>query len=207
LGANVEWNVQYFNKKGSFLSAIGAPDTSAYIYTDPSTGATFKVNPSSNSPFPASFTGTGAATGGGGGANQQGRYDPTELPTYAPLFGLQKQSLESQYQQAKKNIMGQVPRGGNLAGSLGNLEMNRAATMGALPAELSGGILGDMLNKAYGVAFQTPTTTLSGLGAAAGTYGNRQAAAMAQSAANQQSSYDLLGGIGQGIGKAVGSFK
>jgi hypothetical protein len=155
-------------------------------------------------------TATPTFTQGGGSQYESayGRYDPTKLPTYKPLFGLQKQSLESQYQQAKNNILASTPTGGNLAGSLGNLETGRATAMGAMPAELSAGILNDMLNKAYGAAFQTPTTTLSGLSTAAGTYGNRQAAAMAQAAADQQSTYGLLGGLGgalgQGIGKAIG---
>lgn len=134
-------------------------------------------------------------------------YDPTQLPTYQPVFGLQKQNLESQYQQAKQNIMGQVPKGGNLTGALTNLESGRASAMGTMPAQISAGILGPLLDKAYGVAFNTPTQSISGLSTAAGTYGNRQAAEMAQAAANQQSSYGLLGGLGQGIGKAVGSFK
>ena len=99
-----------------------------------------------------------------------------------------------------------------MAGALTGLESSRAAAVGAMPAELGAGILSDLMNKAYGVAYQTPTTTLSGLGSAAGTYGNRQATAlsssMAQQSANQQSSYGLLGSIGgavgSGIGKAIG---
>ena len=173
-----------------------------YILDDQ--GQTIFLQPSTNLPFGGMGTGTTSTTtttGTTGG----GRYDPTKLPTYEPLFGLQKQSLESQYQRAKQNIMASTPSGGNLTGALTGLEATRASTMGALPAELSSGILGDMLNTAYGVAFQAPQTSIAGLGSAGSTYGNRQAAAMAQSAQDTQSSYGLLGGVGEGIGKAIGA--
>jgi hypothetical protein len=189
---------------GGIFDQITGNTGAQYYYVDPATGDYVSGLSQTNlSPFPATMTGQG---GGGYGTPGQasGRYDPTKLPTYAPLFGLQKQSLESQYQQARNNILASTPTGGNLAGALGNLENSRASTMGAMPAELSSGILGNMLDKAYGAAFNTPTQTLSGLGSAAGSYGSRAAAALASSAADQQSTYGLLGGVGSALGNVAG---
>lgn len=162
---------------------------------------------------PASQGGYLSTGGGQGGQGAQGNtyggyYDPTALPTYKPLFGLQKQSLEDQYQQARKNIMSQNPEGGNLSGALANLEANRAATMGSAPAEIATNLVGDMLNKAYGIAFNMPTSTIAGYSNLASNATARQNAQVA--AAAQQYSSDnaanagLWGGIGTGIGKLAG---
>jgi hypothetical protein len=57
-----------------------------------------------------------------------------------------------------------------------------------------------MLNKAYGAAFNSPTTTISGLGSAAGSYATRQGATMAANAAESAGKDSLMGGIGSGLG-------
>jgi hypothetical protein len=197
----VQYGVIQPGQEGIGGKGATSPVTGYYI-SDPQTGQPVQVSPYGTQGGSLGYTpGTPSQSGQAG---MGARYDPTQLPTYAPLFGLQKQGLESQYQMAKQNLMGATPRGGNLTGAMTGLEASRAANVGAMPAQLSSTILTDMLNKAYGAAFQAPTTTLSGLSTAAGTYGNRQAAAMSQSAADQSSTYGLLGSVGEGLGKAAG---
>lgn len=138
-------------------------------------------------------------------------FDPTNLPGYKQAFGLQKQSLESQYQQARRNLMGSVPQGGNLAGALTGLEANRATQMGAMPAATALPIMQDIRQRAENAGFQMPSTTLGGMTGLAGSLQNAQA--MTQNAALQaqsnqyaadQSIYNAaLGGIGSGIGKGI----
>lgn len=133
--------------------------------------------------------------------------NPADLPTYAPLFGLQKQSLEQQYQMARKNLMGSVAPGGNLAGGLADIESSRAANVGALPAQLAGNITQDLYNKAYGYVTGVPQQSIAGIGNAAQTYASTQNAAL-QAAGQQYGSDQALagatyGGIGQGIGKGL----
>lgn len=134
-------------------------------------------------------------------------YDVSQLPQYEPLFGLQKQSLEAQYQQAKKNLMGSTPEGGSLTAALSNLENNRASAVGNLPAQIAAPLIADEMNKAYGAAFNAPTTTVSGLGSAASTYANQANANLASVANADLQTYGLLSGMGRGLGQVLGGGK
>lgn len=138
-------------------------------------------------------------------------FDPTNLPGYRQAFGLQKQSLEAQYQQARRNLMGSVPQGGNLAGALTGLESSRATQMGAMPAATAIPIIQDIRTRAEGAGFQMPSVTLGGMTGLAGSLQNAQAMtqnAALQAQANQYASdqgiyNSALGGIGSGIGKGL----
>lgn len=134
-------------------------------------------------------------------------FDPTNLPMYKPIFGLQKKSLESQYQQAKDQIMGKVAPGGTLAGAVTNLEANRASTMGALPAQVAIPLVQDIRTRAETAGFNMPQVVLGGGSSVIGSLGNQQAASIAAAAnqyATDQSIYNAaLGGVGQGIGKGI----
>jgi len=153
-------------------------------------------------------TTTGQGGGGGGELTSQDLYNPYNLPAYAPLYQLARTGIESQYGPAREAIMASTPRGGALYENLANLEMGRAQQTGALPAQISAPLIQDIYNKAYGVAFGAPQTTLSGLGGADAGYTSRYntasslagSAAMQQSALNQQSSM----GLGAGLGSLLG---
>jgi hypothetical protein len=102
----------------------------------------------------------GGQTGVPGYTNQN-LYNPYNLPAYAPLYQLARSGVESQYGQARENIMSSTPRGGALAENLANLEMGRAQQAGALPAQIAAPLIQDIYNKAYGVAFGAPQTSLA----------------------------------------------
>ena len=76
-----------------------------------------------------------------------------------PAFGALKQGIESQYQNAEDNIMGNTAPGGQLQDLLAQNEMGRASSLGSV----GGDILQDMLNKAYGASFNAPQAALQGL--------------------------------------------
>lgn len=115
---------------------------------------------------------------------------------YSPVYGAGKGAIESQYGTARENIIGSTPRGGAQTQALSNLEFARAGDLGDLTANLSQ----DAYNKAYGVAFQTPQTSLAGMGSAGSTYGARQAALMNSQSNSKAGKAGMLGQFGQGLG-------
>lgn len=123
----------------------------------------------------------------------KGNYDPTASPVFAPIFAQGKQGIEGQYGVAKENILANLPRGGAQVQALTNLEMGRAEQAGSLPALISQDIMTDMLNKTYGAAFNTPQQSMSGLGTAASSFGQRQSQAMAANAQEQAAKYQGAG--------------
>jgi hypothetical protein len=133
----------------------------------------------------------------------EGDFKPEKLPLYSQIFGLQKRSLESQYQQAKQNIMGANPEGGNLTGALSNLENQRASTMGALPAETGANILKDWIDKATTVGFGGTPQAISGL---TGVAASQNAANAAQLQADQMSNNSgIMALLGRVVGQTIGS--
>lgn len=82
-----------------------------------------------------------------------GKFDPTTSPMYASIFSNAKNATEDQYNLARENVIGGTARGGAQTGALGNLEMARAGTMSSLPAQISQGIIQDLMGKAYGSVF------------------------------------------------------
>jgi len=132
-----------------------------------------------------------------------GGFDPAKSPLYAPLFAAARSGPEAQYQVARDSILAGTPRGGGQVAALSDLSRARADEVGQLPAMLSNNILQDLLSKTYGAAFNAPQTSIAGMNATAGTYGNR--ASMSQAAAAQQNA-GLFGGLGQLGGLALGGF-
>ena len=132
----------------------------------------------------------------------QGGFDPQRTAMYAPLYASARSGPEAQYNVAKENILSGTPRGGGQIDALANVESARAETIGGIPAMLSNQILQDMMQKAYGAAFNAPQQSMAGLSSASGTYGNRLS--MAEAAAAQQKS-SLYGGLGTIGGMALGS--
>lgn len=98
----------------------------------------------------------------------EGNTPASAFPAFAPL----RTAAEAQYGVAKNNLMGSVPRGGELTSALTNLEANRAQTVGSLGADF----LTDLLNKSFGVAYNAPQAAMSGLSSAGAMAAQRQAA-------------------------------
>jgi len=128
-----------------------------------------------------------------------GNYNPEELAGYKPLYATARSGPEDQYSLAKENTIGSTPSGGALTGALSNLENNRAQSVGSLPAQISGGLIQNLMDKAYGVAYQTPQTALSGLGAANSGYSTRQNSANIMNTQAESA-------LGQGVGQLMGQF-
>ncbi len=126
-----------------------------------------------------------------------GNYNPETSSQYGPMFATGKESLESQYGNARENVMGSVPRGGELTSALTSLEGARAQDVGMLPMQISSQIMQDLENKLYGTAWNAPGQAMGGMGSAAGTYGNRLAAW-------EQAQGTQTAGLGQGIGTLLG---
>ena len=160
----------------------------------------------SNAIAGSSAAGSTAATAPSGFTSSN-LYNPYNLPGYAPLYQLARTGLESQYGQARENIMASSPRGGGLAENLANLEMSRAQQAGSLPATIAAPLIQDIYNKAYGVAFGAPQTTLSGLGGAASSYnqlyGTQAAYQSAQATQAQQAGLAGAAGLGSLVGLGV----
>jgi len=108
----------------------------------------------------------------------------------------QKDGIESQYGQAKENIISNLPEGGSMADALTKVEMGRAEQAGQLPAMISKSILDDMFQKAYGTATIAPQQSMAGLGSAASSLGMRQSASMQSQAAENAAKYGGLGYLG-----------
>lgn len=137
-----------------------------------------------------------------------GTYDPQKSPLFSPRFAEAKQGVEDQYGIAKQNIMSNTPRGGALASSLNNLEMTRAGTAARMPQEISSGIMNELMNKAYGTAFNTPAQSMQGMSGASQSLSGRQSMAMqadaAKAAAKKQAQGQAIGGGAMALGYGMG---
>lgn len=130
----------------------------------------------------------------------RGKTTPQQTALFKPIFSQAKQGIEDQYGVAREDILSTLPRGGTQRKGLTDLAIGRAEQSSALPAQISSGILQDMIDKSYGVAFGTPQTSISGLGTAAGTFGAKQSQAMASESQENAAKY---GGLGTAIGLAL----
>jgi hypothetical protein len=134
------------------------------------------------------------------GFTSSGLYNPYNLPGYAPLYQLARTGPESQYNPARQSIMESTPRGGGLYENLANLEMSRAQQAGSLPATIAAPLIQDIYNKAYGVAFNAPQTSIAGLGGAMSGYNQLQglsaSGALQQAALANQNSLASSSGLG-----------
>jgi hypothetical protein len=103
-----------------------------------------------------------------------------------------------------------------MSDALNKLNLSRAESVGSLPNTISGSLIQDALNKAYGAAFNAPSQAISGLSSANTAYTSTQNAminaAMQQQALNQSASQHSstskssgLGMLGMGLGTIVGS--
>lgn len=138
------------------------------------------------------------------GSFLQGGYNPRNLPAYQPLYAAARTGPESQYNVARENILSNTARGGGQTQALANLEQNRAVQTGNMESLITQDLLGDILGKAYGAAFQTPQVSIGGTGSAASSYAARQAA-LSQSQGTQKGGfYGMMGGLGQGAGSYLG---
>ena len=145
--------------------------------------------------------GTGGGTGGTPGYWQEPEpWDPRMHPAYQSAFALGKDSLEGQYGQARENILGNLPPGGQLLNELASLERGRAETVGQLPFTVGVDLAQDMLNKAYQVAFGMPTTGIQATGSAAGLATDRLLAGQQADMFSQQLSSGFASDIGEALG-------
>lgn len=76
------------------------------------------------------------------------------------MFSAARGPIEDQYGRARENILATNPTGGGMFENLANIETEKAGTLGGISAQY----LSDFLNKAYGAAWQTPQTSMAGLG-------------------------------------------
>lgn len=130
-----------------------------------------------------------------------GGYDPTKMAIFSPLYNIARAGPEAQYRGAMDAILAGTPRGGGQTQAIAGAELARAKDVGSIPGMITSDLLTDMLNKAYGAAFNAPQTSMAGLGSIASSYGNR--ASMAQAAGAQQTS-SLYSGLGMLGGMALG---
>lgn len=120
-----------------------------------------------------------------------GNYNPEELPGYAPLYSTSRAGMEDQYNVAKENVISNTASGGALTSALSDLETSRAQEVGSLPATISSSLVNDLMNKSYGVAYQTPSTAIQGLSAAS----TAQQSRLNRAAQQQTQSGGLLGDL------------
>lgn len=149
----------------------------------------------------------------------QGNYNPETLPAFSPLYNLNRQNVEGQYNVAKDNILANTPRGGSMTNALAGLEKGRADTLGTTTNTLSSGLINDLWNKAYNTGWVTaPAQAMGGMGGAATTeqssLNNYLGAEMqaqqlmaqqyaANNAQNQQGKTSGMGLLGTGLGAAA----
>jgi hypothetical protein len=120
----------------------------------------------------------------------EGGFDPTQMPVY----NVGRQGIESQYDVARQNILGGMPKGGQMYDRLADMEVQRANQIGGLGAQIAQ----DEYNKLYGVATGEPLMSMGTLASVAGS----QAGAQAQ---QQAGKYGMTGALGQGAGGLLGS--
>jgi hypothetical protein len=119
----------------------------------------------------------------------EGDLDPRESPMYGPM----KQATESSYNQARENILGNMPSGGGMASALAENEFSRAGNL----SRAAGNIASDEYSKIYGFATGAPQTSLSGLTSLAGIDAQKNMA-------NNQAKWNAAGGMGTGLGLLLG---
>lgn len=137
----------------------------------------------------------------------QGGYDPTKMAIFSPLYDIARAGPEAQYRGAMENILAGTPRGGGQTAAIAQTELARAKDVGSIPGMITSDLLTDMLNKAYGAAFNAPQTSMAGFGSLASTYAGRQVG-LTQAAGQQKgAAFSALGGLGMGAGMAAGGKK
>lgn len=147
--------------------------------------AGFGLAPKQYSPDYSQGGGYGGDSYGGGEGDS---WDWGSSPMWAPG----KMAIEDQYRVAKDNILANMPSGGALYESLGDLERGRAGGY----TDLTGQIGMDMWNKAYSVATGVPQTSLQGLGVAS----QGQSQAMMANANADAGKAGMMGDLGMGAG-------
>lgn len=127
--------------------------------------------------------------------NDPENFDVTSSPIWSPA----RRVLDEQYQNTIDEIMSRQPVGGAMSENL----TNAAIAKQDLITNLTSQVLQDEYNKAYGVAYQTPQTSIAGLSGAGSTYAQ---AAQAEAAQNQ-GTMGLLGDLGSTAGMLYGLSK
>jgi hypothetical protein len=110
-----------------------------------------------------------------------------------PMFSALKQQTESQYGNARNNIIADTPVGGPLIRALTDLNARRADTLG----QGAGAVAESELGRAMGLATGSTAQGMSGLGQAAQTQ-----AALAQNSAMREAG--LFSALGTGVGAWLG---
>jgi hypothetical protein len=124
------------------------------------------------------------------GAFMGGNLDVTQ----SPMYGALKSQTESQYQNARNNVIADTPTGGALTAALTQLNGNRANML----AQGTGVIADSELARAMTLATGQTGQAMSGLSSAANTQ-----AMVAQSEAEREAG--MLGALGAGAGAYFGS--
>jgi hypothetical protein len=133
--------------------------------------------------------------------------DPSKSPTFAPLYANARAGIESQYNVARENVLGNTPRGGAQVSALTGLESDRAGNIGNAQNAIESNIFNDILQKTYGVAFNAPQQSMAGLGQAGSSYASRYGAANQAYSAQQKNWFDMIDNIGTGAGRSLGLAK
>lgn len=123
-----------------------------------------------------------------------GAKSPESSPLFFPMFSAGKSSIEDQFAETKDNVLGGMARGGQQLGALADLETERAKSVGSLPAMISSNIVGDMMNKAYGAAFGSPSSTTP-VNTMMGTVASKEMANINSKAMEDQLYYGGLGNL------------
>ena len=113
-----------------------------------------------------------------------------------PVWGAGRDVIENQYDVARENVIGNIPRGGALQDQLGGVEEARAGALG----QLGGNVAQDEYNKLYGMATGAPGQAMGTMSGLAG----QQAMANSQTQAGK---YGALGDLGMGAGYVLGAGK
>lgn len=112
----------------------------------------------------------------------------------SPVFRALKGQTEAQFANARNNIIGGTPAGGQLVSALTDLEGTRARALG----EGAGAVADSEMSRAFGLATGQTGQAVSGLGQAASLQ-----AMLAQSEADREAG--MLGALGAGAGAYFGS--
>jgi len=117
--------------------------------------------------------------------------------TSSPLFGPLKGAVESQFENARENILASSPRGGALTDALSDLDFSRASELTRGIGDIAQGELG----RAFSLATGTPlTASLGGLGQS----GAIQADIARTNAEATSRNKQTIGESAQGAGQAMG---
>jgi hypothetical protein len=111
-----------------------------------------------------------------------------------PVWGAGRGVIEDQYDVARENVIGNMPKGGALTDQLAGVEESRASALG----QLGGNVAQDEYNKLYGMSTGAPGQAMGPLA----QVGGQQAMANAQ---QQSGKFGALGDMGMGAGYVLGS--